>query len=382
MMSISQQKIVSLNGNSFSILVVDDNGMNRDLLLRRLGNSGFHLSSAKNGKDALEIMGKQSFDLVLLDIMMPVMNGYETLEVMQQDEILQRVPVIMITALDDVDSAVRCIEMGAVDYITKPFNPVLLKARIGASLERKRLSDQEERYRAKIEHSNQDLSEEVRAKMREISKSQLAAIFAMSKLAESRDPETGEHLERMREYCKLLSEQLSRMPRYRSIITREFVDNIYAASPLHDIGKVGIEDSVLLKPGALNDVEWEVMKQHPVIGAETLREVDRQHPGNAFIHSGIDIAEGHHEKWDGSGYPYGKSGENIPLVARILALGDVYDALMSKRCYKDAFSHEKSRNIIQEGSGHHFDPDVVLAFFETEDEFVNVREAFKDPEQG
>jgi putative two-component system response regulator len=365
----------------FSLLVVDDNEMNRDLLLRRLGNSGFQLLSASNGEEALQALRQKAFDLVLLDIMMPVLDGYETLKQMQQDAELRRVPVIMITALDDVDSAVRCIEMGAVDYITKPFNPVLLKARVDASLERKRLSDQEERYRKQIEHSNEDLSEEVRRKMREVSQSQLAAIFAMSKLAESRDPETGEHLERMREYCKVISEQLSRMPKFRPIINREFVDNIYAASPLHDIGKVGIDDNVLLKPGKLTDEEWVLMKRHPVIGAETLREVDRQHPGNAFIRTGIEIAESHHEKWDGSGYPYGLEGEAIPLVARILALGDVYDALTSKRCYKDAFSHAKSRSIIEQGRGSHFDPDVVLAFLEMEDEFQRIRSDFQDADQ-
>ena len=379
-MSVAIQNSAVNNDAAFSLLIVDDNEMNRDLLLRRLGSSGYHLASAENGKEALEILRQQSFDLVLLDIMMPVMDGYETLELMQKDEVLQRVPVIMITALDDVEPAVKCIEMGAVDYVTKPFNPVLLKARVSANLERKRLSDKEHYHLFEVEDDNKELSDEVRAKIREISESQLAAIFAMSKLAESRDPETGEHLERMREYCRLLSEQLSRMPKYRSIIDREFVENIYAASPLHDIGKVGIEDSVLLKPGPLTDEEWVLMKQHPIIGAETLREVDRQHPGNAFIHTGIEIAEGHHEKWDGSGYPHGRSGEEIPLVARILALGDVYDALTSKRCYKDAFSHEKSRNIIQEGGGSHFDPDVVLAFFETEDEFMKIRLNYQDSE--
>lgn len=379
-MSAVDHKVDATNG-AFSVLVVDDNEMNRDLLLRRLSDAEFQLTSAADGEEALARMREQPFDLVLLDIMMPVLDGYETLKIMQDDPVLRRVPVIMITALDDVDSAVRCIEMGAVDYVTKPFNPVLLRARVDASLDRKRLSDIEEQRHKEIERSNVSLAEEVRAKVLEISQSQLAAIFAMSKLAESRDPETGEHLERMREYCKLLSEQLSRMPKFRSIIDRTFVDNIYAASPLHDIGKVGIDDSVLLKPGPLTDEEWVLMKQHPVIGAETLREVDRQHPGNDFIHTGIDIAEGHHEKWDGSGYPYGLSGESIPLVARILALGDVYDALTSKRCYKDAFSHEKSREIIEQGRGSHFDPDVVLAFFEAEDEFKKVRQEYKDPEQ-
>lgn len=364
----------------FSLLIVDDNEMNRDLLMRRLDGMGFQLFFSVNGKEALEMLREHSFDLVLLDIMMPVMDGYETLKRMQEDAAMSRVPVIIITALDDIESAVRCIEMGAIDYLAKPFNPVLLKARVGSCLERKRLDDQGECYRTQIERSNEHLSEQVRAKVREISQSQLAAIFAMSKLAESRDPETGEHLERMREYCKVLSEQMCRMPKYRSVIGREFVDNIYAASPLHDIGKVGIEDSVLLKPGSLSDEEWVLMKKHPIIGAETLREVDRQHPGNAFIHTGIEIAESHHEKWDGSGYPYGLSAEDIPLVGRILALGDVYDALTSKRCYKEAFSHDKSREIIAEGSGSHFDANVVLAFFETENEFQRIRKAFQDPE--
>jgi len=380
-MNAAEQKNNEM-GEAFSILVVDDNEMNRDLLLRRLGNTEFQLSSAMDGEEALAMLRTHSFDLVLLDIMMPVLDGYETLKVIQGDAVLRRVPVIMITALDDVDSAVRCIEMGAVDYVTKPFNPILLRARVDANLSRKRMSDKEEHRREEIERNNVSLSEEVRAKVLEISQSQLAAIFAMSKLAESRDPETGEHLERMREYCKLLSEQLSRMPKFQPVIDKAFVDNIYAASPLHDIGKVGIDDSVLLKPGALSDEEWVIMKQHPVIGAETLRVVDRQHPGNDFIHTGIEIAESHHEKWDGSGYPYGLSGENIPLSARILALGDVYDALISRRCYKDAFSHEKSRGIIEEGHGSHFDPDVISAFFEVEDDFKRVQQEYRDPEQG
>jgi putative two-component system response regulator len=286
----------------------------------------------------------------------------------------------MITALDDTSSAARCIDMGAEDYLTKPFDPTLLKARISSCLERKRLHDQESLYRVKIEEYNNQLQERVRQQVQEISQAQLGAIFAMSKLAESRDPETGEHLERMREYCKVLSQQLSRLPKYEIIIDNTFISDIYAASPLHDIGKVGIDDSVLLKAGKLTDQEWTVMKLHPVIGAETLREVDKQHPGNSLIRMGIDIAASHHEKWDGSGYPYGLQGTEIPLVARILALGDVYDALTSKRCYKEAFSHDKSRQIVIESSGSHFDPELVDAFIQTEEEFKRIREFYQDAE--
>lgn len=364
----------------FTILIADDIESNRDLLCRRLGKMGFRLLTANNGREVLASLEQASVDLVLLDLMMPIMDGIEVLQQMRRDTRHHDIPVIMITANDDVENAVRCIDMGAEDYLVKPFNHTMLRARVNACLERKRLRDQEVRYRGRIKRQNDELEERVRRQVREISESQLATIFAMSKLAESRDPETGKHLERMREYCRLLSRQLGRMPAYYAEIDDTFVENIYAASPLHDIGKVGVDDAVLLKPGKLTEEEWVLMRRHPVLGADTLREVDRQHPGNSFIRVGIDIAESHHEKWDGTGYPYGKRGRDIPLVGRILALGDVYDALTSQRCYKKAFSHEKSRSIIEEGEGRHFDPDVVQAFREVETEFLRVRQAFQDAE--
>jgi putative two-component system response regulator len=376
-----EQQAVAMDTESVStLLVVDDNEMNRDMLVRRLKPLGYQVDTACDGGQALDMLQKGDYDLVLLDIMMPVMDGFEVLQQMKLQQRLKSVPVIMITALDDTSSAARCIDMGAEDYLTKPFDPTLLKARISSCLERKRLHDQESLYRSKMEEYNNQLQARVRQQVQEISQAQLGAIFAMSKLAESRDPETGEHLERMREYCKVLSQQLSRLPKYEIIIDNTFISDIYAASPLHDIGKVGIDDSVLLKAGKLTDKEWVIMKMHPIIGAETLREVDKQHPGNSLIRMGIDIAASHHEKWDGSGYPYGLQGTEIPLVARILALGDVYDALTSKRCYKEAFSHEKSRQIVLDSSGNHFDPEVVDGFIQTEDEFKRIREYYQDSE--
>jgi len=363
-----------------SVLVVDDNEMNRDMLVRRLEPLGYEVSTARDGAEAMDALMQNPFDLVLLDIMMPVKDGFEVLQEVKTHNDLHMIPVIMITALDDTSSAARCIQLGAEDYLTKPFDPVLLKARVATCLERKRLHDQERHYRNQIERYNDELQDRVQQQVQQITSAQLGAIFAMSKLAESRDPETGEHLERMREYCKVLSDYLGRLPKYQALIDQEFIENIYAASPLHDIGKVGIIDSVLLKPGELTAEEWKVMKSHPIIGAETLREVDRQHPGNSLIRMGIDIAESHHEKWDGSGYPYGLKGNDIPIVARILALGDVYDALTSKRCYKEAFDHDKSRTILQENSGGHFDPDVVDAFLATEDEFQRIKEYYQDSE--
>ena len=350
------------------------------MLFRRLGREGYEVLLAEDGYKALDLLASSDIDLVLLDIMMPELDGYEVLSRMKADDDLHNIPVIMITAVDELDSTVKCIELGAEDYLPKPFNPVLLRARIGASLEKKRLHDIEHEYRAQIEQHNLLLSDRVRDQVREIASAQLGAIFAMSKLAESRDPETGEHLDRMREYCRVLALKMQNTPKYADVIDQDFVDNIYAASPLHDIGKVGVPDAILCKPGKLTEGEWVMMKTHPVIGAETLREVDRQHPGNAFVKTGVEIAEAHHEKWNGSGYPFGLSGEKIPLSARMLALGDVYDALTSKRCYKDAFAPEEARKLIINDRGVHFDPDVVDAFLAIEDEFARIRIEFQDSE--
>lgn len=359
-----------------SVLVVDDNEMNRDLLARRLLRDGHDVFHACHGREALELLANVRIDLILLDIMMPVMDGIDMLGEIKRDVRFRHIPVIMLTAVHETDTAASCIEQGADDYIHKPFNPTLLRARVNASLQRKRSEDIERQRHTETEQHNQLLQGRVNAQFRELCSAQMATIFAMSKLAESKDPDTGEHLERMREYCVILSRQLERQPKYAGVINKAFHDNLYAASPLHDIGKVGIPDSILLKPGRLTPEEWKVMRTHPVIGGQTLREVDRQYPGNAFLHIGIDIAECHHEKWDGSGYPHGLSGETIPLVARILALGDVYDALTSRRCYKTAFGHDESREMIVNLAGRHFDPDVVQAFLQRETEFIQVRRFF------
>lgn len=363
-----------------AILVVDDHELNLDLLTRRLEREGHRVIQARDGREALACLRSQPIDLVLLDIMMPVLDGYQALAEIKSDGMLREIPVIMITAVNEVESAATCIEHGAEDYICKPFNPVLLRARVAACLERKRLRDSERLRQQQIEHQNLLLGGRIDQQLRELSSAQLAAIFAMSKLAESRDPETGEHLDRMREYCVILARQLAGLPKYRDIIDQTFQENLYAASPLHDIGKVGIPDEILRKPGRLTPDEWVIMRTHSLIGGETLREVDRQYPGNAFIRTGIEIAECHHERWDGTGYPHGLRGERIPLVARILALADVYDALTSRRCYKEAFPHEQSRDIIVGENARHFDPDVVQAFLAREQDFVQVRRFFRDPD--
>jgi putative two-component system response regulator len=354
------------------LLVVDDNENNRDMLSRRLMRLGYVVHTAEDGLAALKMMASVKFDLVLLDVMMPGLDGYEVLQRMKADENLRDIPVLMISALQEIESIVRCITLGAEDYLPKPFDPVLLKARVGACLEKKRLHDQAAIHLHQIKKYNTHLEEMVREQVRDISMAQLGAIFALSKLAESRDSDTGTHLERVREYCKILAKELSKREKYKQLTDQHYLDTFYAASPLHDIGKVGIPDHILLKNGKLSDEEFGIMKTHTVLGAATLRAADQEHPGNSFLQIGIEIAESHHEKWDGSGYPCGLAGEAIPLTARILALADVYDALRTKRCYKEAFSHQKSCDIIAESKGTHFDPDVVDCFFATEQDFQAV----------
>ncbi len=364
-----------------TILVSDDNEINRDVLYALITTLGHVPLLAENGLSALNQMEKQPPDLVLLDIIMPEMDGYKVLNHMKSDGFLRNIPIIMISAVSEMESVVRCIEKGADDYLVKPFDITLLKARIGACLEQKRLRDQEDKYLKQTKDYNLKLEERVSEQVQQITVGQQATIFALAKLAASRNLETGEHLQRMCEYSKVISEKLQLLPKYTSVIDEDFIRNIYAASPLHDIGKVGIPDKILLKIDKLTKEEFAIMKTHTIIGGKTLMEVDQQHPGNDFVYVGIEIAESHHEMWDGNGYPYGLAGENIPLAGRILALGDVYDAHISKRVYKEAFSHAKSRGIILSGSGKNFDPDIVDAFVSSEDEFIAISKRYVDTEK-
>lgn len=356
------------------ILIVDDIEINRNVLNDMVLTLGHIPELAEDGLKALAKIESENYDLVLLDILMPEMDGYQVLAYMKNNNNLLHTPVIMISALDETENVVRCIENGADDYLVKPFNPILLKARINACLEKKHLRDRDTKYHDQIKDFNVELQRQVRKQVDDITVAQQSTIFAMAKLAESRDPETGEHIQRMCEYCRALCNKLKLLTKYKFKINYNFIENLYAASPLHDIGKVGISDSILLKPGKLTNEEFDIMKTHTTIGAETLKEVDQHHGGNNFVSIGIEIAESHHEKWDGAGYPHGLAGENIPLAGRVLALGDVYDALTSRRCYKEAFSHAKSRDIIINGRGTHFDPDVVDAFVSAEKEFMSIRE--------
>lgn len=366
------------NGNKSKILLIDDIDVNLSYLTEFVELMGHEAYPFNNGREALNSFEHIDFDLVITDLMMPHMNGREILRIIKKNKDICKTPVLIVSAIGDMKNIIECLEEGADDYLSKPFNQPILKVRINSCLNRKRLMNREEKYRRIIEMQNKDLEKKVMSQIREISSAQTATIFALAKLSESRDNETGQHLERMREYCKVLAKQLHHKSCYSDMIDSSFIENLHAASPLHDIGKVGIEDRILLKTGKLTKNEFERMKKHTLIGAQTLEEVNTQHPGNEFIKIGIDIAKYHHERWDGSGYPYGISGRQIPLEARIVALGDVYDALTSKRCYKKAFTHDESREIIEESSGSHFDPAIFEAFRAREKDFLSIQETFRD----
>jgi len=371
-----------LNQKTPKILWADDDSVNLRFGIDFIRSLGFEGISARDGQEAYEQVLKEFPDLVLLDVNMPRMNGYEVCEKIKQDETLRSIPVIMITALTDTRANIRGIEAGADDYITKPFDLLLLEARIRNSLKNKYYHDRLFYYQQKLTFYNEQLEHEVKNRTQQIEETQEATIFALAKLAESRDPETGAHLERIRMFCRALANQLRNDSPYKDQINEEFVDNIFRYSPLHDIGKVGIRDHILLKPGKLTTEEFEIMKQHTVIGGKTIELAEKRLAVSTnFLTMGKEIAYCHHEKWNGAGYPFGLKGQEIPLSARILTIADVYDALSHKRVYKEAFSHDTAREIILEAKGSHFDPWLVESFMDIQDIFNEILYSIPEEEE-
>jgi len=349
------------------ILLVDDNTTNLQLLHETLDGLGYKLLIAKNGKTALSIAQKAKPSLILLDIMMPEIDGYEVCRRLKADENTRQIPIIFITALVDEEDEAKGLGMGAVDYITKPINPELIKARVRNHLELKQYQDHLENL--------------VKERTRRLALTQAVTIESLATLAEYRDPETGGHIKRTQNYVKALAVHLKEHPRYRDELNDETIELLYLSAPLHDLGKVAVPDHILLKAGKLTDEEFEEMKKHTVYGHEALLITEQKLGEDTFLHYAREIAYTHQEKWDGSGYPSGLKGEEIPLAGRLMALADVYDALISKRVYKPPFPHEKAVQIIVEGKDLHFDPDLVDAFVELQETFRNIALTFADYEE-
>lgn len=354
------------------VLVVDDAPENLEVLSGLLKDT-WRVKVANNGARALAIAAKDPKpDLILLDVMMPEMDGWEVCRRLKLDTATADIPVIFLTAKTALEDEMHGFQVGAVDYIVKPINPRVVLARVKAHLAEKQRGDLLKRYNATLEA-------EVQLRTRELHAVQEVTIMAMASLAETRDNETGNHIRRTQHYVRALATHLRMHPRFSSLLTLEHIELLFRSAPLHDIGKVGIPDRILLKPGPLDPDEFEVMKTHTRLGHDAIAHAEKMlNTPDSFLRFAREIALSHQEKWDGSGYPEGLSGENIPTSARLMAVADVYDALISKRYYKPAFSHEEAVHKIRDGRGSHFDPDIVDAFLDIHETFRDIAERYRD----
>ncbi len=357
-----------------TILIVDDTPDNL-AVLGELLMPHYHVRIANSGVRALaSALSTPQPDLILLDIMMPEMDGYDVLKQLKSDPQTQNIPVIFITALDQTEDEAYGIDLGAADYIAKPIKPAIVLARVRCQLDLKAARDV-------LANNNAWLDSEVKRRIKQNDMMRDVSMRALARLAEIRDDETGNHILRTQGYVKVLAQELALLPKYQAQLTPETIETYAKAAPLHDIGKVGIPDNILHKPGRLNPDEWDIMKTHAQLGADAIwgaiyGELDRE--GLDFLYIAMEIAGNHHEKWDGSGYPNGLIGDAIPLSARLMAVADVFDALISRRVYKPALPIATARDMIVEGKGAHFDPEVVEAFERRLDDFQAIAARYAD----
>ena len=345
------------------VLVVDDVETNVDVLVDALGDD-YRVSVAMDGETALEAVDDHPPDLILLDIMMPGIDGYEVMQRLRAGEKTRHIPVVFLTALTEAKDEARGLALGAVDYITKPFNAELVRARVKNHLELKQHKD--------------DLESLVEQRTQELLMTQDVSLESIGTLAEFRDPQTGGHIKRTQNYVRCLADYLKGRPRFSPLLDQAHIDRIFKSAPLHDIGKVAIPDTILKKPGKLTPGEFKIMKTHTIYGYDALTASTYRLGQDSFLNCAGTMALTHHERWDGSGYPHGLEGEAIPIEGRLMAIADVYDALVSKRVYKPPLPHSKAVGIILEGKGRHFDPDMVDAFESLAENFRAIAMTYAD----
>jgi putative two-component system response regulator len=357
-----------------TVLVVDDTPDNLALISGLLKDL-YKVKVANNGEKALRVVrGDSPPDLILLDIMMPGLSGYDVCAQLKADPATREIPIIFLTAMTATEDEKRGFELGAVDYITKPISAPIVLARVATHLQIKAAADF-------LKDKNQYLESEVVRRTRELSAIQDVTILTLASLAETRDSDTGNHIRRTQLYVRALADRLRDHPRFRHFLDGTTIDLLFKSAPLHDIGKVGIPDRILLKPGRLEPAEYDIMKTHTTLGRDAIQHAeDRLGMQVDFLRYAKEIAYCHQEKWDGTGYPDGLGGDDIPISARLMAVADVYDALVSRRVYKDGMPHERAVEILLEGRGTHFDPDVVDAFVAMGDEIQAVAARFRDSE--
>jgi len=356
-----------------TILIVDDAPDTIEPIVNCLRAGPYRTRIATSGERGLELAQIEPVpDLILLDVMMPGMNGYAVCERLKANPRTCDIPVIFLTVRSDAADEQHGFDVGAVDYIAKPISPPIVKARIHTHLTLKAASDF-------LTDRNAFLEQEIDRRVHEINLIQETTIVALASLAETRDAETGNHIRRTQLYVKVLADALKVHPRFATELTDDVIYLIYKSAPLHDIGKVGIPDSILLKPGPLTEEEWAVMRSHTTLGHDALQAAEAMLGESVgFLRYAKEITLSHQEKWDGSGYPQGLSGDAIPISARLMAVADVYDALISDRVYKRAFPHDEAVQTIIDGKGRHFDPDVVDAFTRMADMFHHIAQRFAD----
>ncbi len=357
-----------------TLLIVDDTPANLTLLAGLLQPT-YTVKAATRGDKALQIVSEHAPNLILLDIEMPDLSGYEVCRRLKADPKTQAIPVIFLTSKTDAQSEELGLATGAVDYITRPISPAILLSRVKAHLA-------DAASAASLRIANQYLEVAVAARTNELTNLQEMTVLALASLAETRDTETGNHLRRTQHYIRALGEQLRKNPRFADYLDADMIRLLFKCAPLHDIGKVGIPDRILLKNGSYMPQEFEIMKTHPTLGRDAIvRAQELSGQRMAFFETAKEIVYSHHEKWDGSGYPQGLAGEAIPISARLMALADVYDALISHRIYKSGMDHQRAVQIISEGRGTHFDPDVVDAFLALGPQFEAISKRFADSEK-
>jgi len=349
------------------ILVVDDEPINRRVMEAMLVPMGHTVALAADGKEALKKAAEVSPDLILLDVMMPGMDGFEVTRLLKDDPAYRDIPVVIVTALREVEDRVQALEAGADDFLTKPVDKSELRARVRSLLKVKAYHDHMLNYQRELEREVAARTVDLKNALSRVRSASLDTIFRLSRAAEYRDEDTGSHITRMSNYSAVLARHMG--------LGEKVAENVLYAAPMHDVGKIGIPDHILLKPGKLDDDEWVVMKTHTTIGGRILAGAD-----SIFLRLGEVVAMTHHERWDGSGYPRGLKGKQIPLVGRIVAIADVFDALTSRRPYKEPFSVDRSLEIIKQGRDAHFDPEVVDAFMERLEDILTIRRRYQDEE--
>lgn len=354
-----------------TILCVDDTPANLYLLVELL-KGAYRVKTATTGAQALQIVAVSLPDLILLDVMMPGMDGYEVCRRLKADATSRDIPILFLTAKTQAEDEALGLNLGAADYIHKPISPPILLARVNHHLKIKRYNDL-------LQDRNHWLEKEVSRRIGQLHRMQAATIHVITTVAEFRDEETGNHIRRTQEYMRLIVEEMSRFVEHADSLTPDRRVQIVNSAPLHDVGKVAIPDTILLKPGRLTAEEFEIMKTHSIRGDEILSQAMKNlGDTGGFLETARQIARSHHEKWNGSGYPDGLAGTAIPLPARMMAVADVYDAVRSERPYKKGMSHAEAFAILRDGRGSHFDPQIVDVFLCFDEKVQQIREQWTD----